>query len=193
MRSSWPRGLAGNCALQTLWLGNNGLGTAAVDELLEALAVNVTLTALDMSRLASDDNVQCAVKLVEGCTSLQRLSLNGKKLGPEGAGRLAEPLAGNSSLRTPSLYENGIGDVGTTRLGEVLASNSKLQTLYLSGNGIGNAGAAGLGEALAVRTGLNAYLSLNDNQIGAEGAGRLCAEIAKNGAILSVLLDRNKL
>ena len=120
-------GLASNRMLQTLHLqfqsifrrlrNSNRLGTAAVDKLVEVLAVNTTLTDLDLSGLDGDDTGECATKLVEGGTSLASLGLRNSKLGPEGCKLLSASLAGNTSLTNLDLDVNGIGDTTTARHG----------------------------------------------------------------------------
>ena len=81
-------------------------------------------------------------------STLTTLDLNSNKVGPVGAGRLAEALAINSTLIILDLSFNKVGDEGAGRLAEALATNSTLTTLNLYQNQVGDEGAGRLAEAL---------------------------------------------
>jgi len=173
-------GLARNRVLQTLNVHDNLLGPAAVDK----LAVNTTLTDLDLTIWPMDEPARCKSmpKLMEGCTSLASLAFRDMGLSPEVVVQLAASLAGNASLTRLDLCNDDIYDLGATKLGAALAINSKLLSLILSYNEIGDAGAAKLAEGLAENCVLQG-IDLGGNYISAEGVGLLCKGIAKNDTL----------
>jgi hypothetical protein len=86
------------------------MSEAEVRELAGALAVNTTLTMLDLRHNA---------------------------LGKKGGRAMGEALAVNTTLTQLDLGENALGEEGGRAMGEALAVNTTLTQLNLVGNGLG--------------------------------------------------------
>jgi len=78
------------------------------------------------------------------------------------AAAVAEILKSKTSVTSVSLQGNKIGDEGAKALAEALKVNSTVEKLYLHGCGIGDDGAAALAEALGSNTSLK-HLGLYAN------------------------------
>ena len=188
---SLSQALAVNSSLTNLDLSHIRIGDSGAASLSQALAVNSSLTHLDLR----ENSIGCygAASLSQALavnSSLTNLDLRWNSIGHSGAASLSQALAVNSSLTSLDLRENSIGDSGATSLSQALTVNSFLTSLDLSWNSIGYSGAASLSQALAVNSSLtNLYLSWNS--MGDSGATSLFQGLAVNSSLTNLGLSVN--
>ena len=153
--------------LERLNLSTNLLGPRSLAALADALRVNVTLEALDLSSnllcgvgfcgedeapvmtAAAPSTAEALARLCDALRSggVSSLSLADNGLGPHATALLARGLAGNASLTSLRLDGNDMADAGAAELAAVLGE-TQIATLGLEANGIGLEGAAKLTAAL---------------------------------------------
>ena len=185
--------LAVNTSLTTLDLSRNSIGAEGATSLSQALAVNTYLTTLDLSgNSIGDAGTTSLSQALAVNTSLTTLRLYGNSIGDEAATSLSQALAVNTSLTTLDLSANFIGDEGATSLSQALAVNTSLTVLYFSHISIGAEGATSLSQALAVNTSLTT-LNLSQNYIGAEAATLLSQALAVNTSLTTLDLSFNSI
>lgn len=102
---------------------------------------------------------------MESCP-LTSIDLRKLELGPSFAG-LADALRTNTRIHTMYLYKNVIGDERLAMLMDALAGNRTLTKLNICQNGL----TAGSALILSRNLGNLAYLDINNNFVGDEGAG----------------------
>ena len=68
--------------------------------------------------------------------SLVKLDLNGCRIGPAGAARLASSLEGNATVTQLLVWDNDIGDEGAAALGRMLRKNGALVEVIMDANDI---------------------------------------------------------
>jgi len=140
-----------NVCMRALDLSDNGLGSAGVRSLVDAL-------------------------LGGGAPALIILDLSQNQAGPDGAAALGELLAEQTKsecgLQTLRFDANAIGDKGAGQLASGLATNRSLKALHLCRNEVGCEGAGQMAPALAQNATLES-LSLEWNQIRADGCRAL--------------------
>ncbi|XP_068756018.1 protein NLRC3-like [Montipora capricornis] len=185
--------LAVNTSLTTLDLSHKYIGAEGATSLSQALAVNTSLTTLNLhdNSIGAEGATSLSQALAVN-TSLTALDLSFNSIGPEGATSLSQALAVNTSLTTLDLCNNSIGAEGATSLSQALAVNTSLTTLNLHYNSIGAEGAFSLSQALAVNTSLTT-LDLYENSIGAEGATSLSQALAVNTSLTTLDLSNNSI
>lgn len=150
--------------ITALRLGENNIGDAGIQFLVEALIAYPTLITLDLR----ENNIgglgaQFLAELLITNRTLTALDLEGNNIGDVDIRILAESLKRNASLIILNLRFNNINDTGLNYLAEALTTNKVLITLDLEGNNIGDAGAQVLATTLMTNTALVAlYLRLND-------------------------------
>jgi Leucine-rich repeat (LRR) protein len=186
-----------DATLKRLDLNGNGLNAQDIQELVKALATNITLTTLNVGGNQIGDEGAIALS---ANTTLTTLSVEGNQIGDKGA----KAIAANTTLTTLNLESNEIGVEGakalsanttltTLKIGEnkmgdeeakALAANTTLSTLNVENNYIGDEGA----KALAANTTLT-ELEIGYNQIGAEGATALSA----NTTLTTLKLESNQI
>ncbi|XP_068753910.1 nucleotide-binding oligomerization domain-containing protein 2-like isoform X2 [Montipora capricornis] len=185
--------LAVNTSLTTLDLSRNSIGCEGATSLFQALTRDTSLTALDLSSNSIGD--ECTTSLsqaITGNSSITGLYLSFNSIGAEGATSLSQALAVNTSLTTLNFYENSIGAEGATSLSQALALNTSLTTLDLSHSFIGAHVATSLSQALAGNTSLTT-LYLQYNSIGAEGATLLSQALGVNTSFTTLDLIENSI
>ena len=181
------------CALETLWLRENLMGTAGVQALSDALSRNGTLTGLSLGRNGINrEGGRLLAAALRRNTALTQLWLYGNELGDGGCSSLAESLLVNSTLRELYLGGNGITDLGAKDLGSMLGHNSALAKLELYRNDVTDAGASYLADGLRVNGGL-VDLNVRGNRIGPGGCTALVSALETNGTVGQIDLRENEL
>ncbi len=156
-------GDAGMCAVVSINLTGNKIGSVGCTSIFEALEVNSTLQHLKLGRngIYGDAAPAIAAALrVNG--TLQTLDLSNNTLGDEGAAAVGEGLRSSPALRVVDLSANHIGDDGAISLTEGVRASNSLSALTLTNNTIGDDGGLALCDAAAqsptlitLATGLN--------------------------------------
>ena len=183
--------LAVNTSLTTLDLSREYIGAEGATSLFQALAVNTSITTLKLSHISiGDAGATSLSQALAVNTSLTTLDLSREYICAERATSLFQGLAVNTSITTLKLSHNSIGDAGATSLSQALAVNTSLTTMDLPSNFIGDAGATSLSQALAVNTSLTT-LDLSWNSIGAEGATSLSQALSVNTSLTTMDLSSN--
>ena len=170
--------------------------------LAEALKINSSVTALDLSRsyigahgdpgvVGAHGAAALAGTLTEN-KSLRVLYLSCNTIGDPGADALADALTENKSLTELNLSYNNIGAPGAAALAGALTKNKSLRVLYLSGNTIGDPGADALADALTENKSLT-ELNLSYNNIGDPGAAALADALTKNKSLTVLNLSYNNI
>lgn len=143
--------------LTTLDLNNRKLDSHDIQQLVDALVTNTTLTTLNVEGNNIGDE---GAKALAANTILISLNIGYNQVGVKGA----KALAANTTLTTLNVGGNFIGDEGA----KALADNATLITLNVETNKISDNGARALATNITLTT-----LYLNNNLIGAEGAKAL--------------------
>ena len=132
-----------NVCMRALDLSDNGLGSAGVRSLVDALLGGGApkLIILDLSQnQAGPDGAAALGELLADQTKsecgLQTLRFDANAIGDKGAGQLASGLATNRSLRSLHLCRNEVGDEGAGQMAPALAQNATLESLSLEWNQI---------------------------------------------------------
>lgn len=197
-------------ALESLYIGGNGLGVAGGKALGAWLRSggpsSRSLKKLDLRY--NDIGGAGMMALCQGLSSsssssstntVQQLYVEGNGIGDEGAAALAELLVEqgnqqkeqhvkgveNVGLREVFLGANNIQALGARKLAASLYTNKQLFKLYLEGNNIGLEGANAFSavlEELNGDTGLR-KLFVDNNNIGKEGSKRLAETLNSGSAI----------
>lgn len=128
---------------------------------------------------------------LEKNTTLEKLSLSGSTLGPEGALMIVAALKMNSTLIYLDLTKTALGS-GAVFIAEALQRNTTLHTLVLSQNNLAMRSAAALAEMLQTNTGLHT-LDLSANNLGPRGAICIAEALKINSSLHTLNLEKNKL
>jgi Ran GTPase-activating protein (RanGAP) involved in mRNA processing and transport len=127
-----------------------------------------------------------------------QLHLGSNKIGPEGAGAIADSLRDNRFLTTCDVSWCGIGAEGARVFAESLrhapspAHEPRLWTvLNLGGNRIGDEGAGVIARAVADGSSTLQVLKLYKNKISSVGAVALAEAVAGNASLMSLSLTNN--
>ena len=186
--------LKGNKTLIALDLSGNDIGDPGATLIAASLQINTTLKFLDLSRNPSICN-HGAISLCEALKvnrTLTALNLSETGIGDAGIRSLAEVLKATSSLTSLLLSDVRISARSVRPIAEVLRVNSTLNCLDFQGNKVSIGGARLIAEGLELNTALK-YLNLSRNNIRASGA-QFLAEALKVNATLSILgLSKNDL
>ena len=170
--------------------GNEGarMSEAEGRELAGALAVNTTLTKLDLygNRLGEEGGRAMGEALAVN-TTLKKLDLHGNALGEEGWRAMGEALAVNTTLSQLNLCRNALGEEGGRAMGESLAVNTTLTQLDLGSNMFGPAGASAIAQALALNKTLTS-LDLRFNCIGDKGVRKIAKALQVNHVLTAMRL-----
>ncbi len=121
-----------------------------------------------------------------------RLDLCKQALGPEGLGRVAEALAGNTQVAHLLLGADQLGPEGAMIVADLARHHPSIETLYLGCNGIGPYGVRALADALADNDRVHA-LWLKRNALGVGGAAEVSRLLRANGRIRTLDLVSNGL
>ena len=177
--------MAVSISLMTLQLGANNIGDDGAKAFGAALAVNGSLTSLDLSNnnLAVETGYIRASKAQGSSFNVwNRVTYQGRKMTTSmgknrdgyiqlidfsGVKELASAIAVNGSLTSLNLYNNNIGNKGGKAIAKALAVNGSLTSLNLAQTGIGKEGSVVLAKALKVNSSLTS-LDLRFNDIDKE-------------------------
>ena len=165
-------------------------------ELAEVLAVNTTLTRLDLSKTWLGEEgvvgVQAIGQALTVNTTLTRLDLSHNSFGKKEVRATGEALALNTGLKHLDLSNLlGWGDGQAIKLiGQGLAVHKTLTTIRLSANIIGAKGAAAIAQAVKVNKALTS-LDLGFNRIGAKGAAQIAQALQVNNVLTTLHLYDN--
>ena len=144
-------------------------GGRDLQRLLEALHGNAHVDQLDLSWADVDAASAHHIPAALGKTSLRSLSLEGNRIGADGARSLSTALGKDSMISVLEIQHNKIGASGAEALAEALLSNVALRSLDLYDNDLGQDGAVAIIGALKNHPGL-VRLNLRFNRIGDVGA-----------------------
>ena len=179
------------CGLKTLKMRHARVNDRAVRVLLQALCVNTSVTALDLSHNLiggaaagrHDGGEMLATMLKENFT-LVSLDMAWNHLAHDSAIAVGRALEVNDALTALDVSYNALGDRGAQRCGWALRTNTTLRTLNLSHNGVADRAAIVLAGALRSRRGLPLVLKLRGNPVGAHG-GRALLRLLSSPACAS--------
>ena len=132
-----------HCQIERLDLGECGLTSDGVGEVVSGLSDNHSLRELDLigNQIGSEGDVAVATMLKTN-SSLERLSLGGCGIGSSGGVELGAALERNKTLRYLELSYNELGDDGVRGLSAGLENNSSLEELWLDDKSLGEEGVA---------------------------------------------------
>ncbi|KAL0055523.1 hypothetical protein WJX82_001476 [Trebouxia sp. C0006] len=162
--------LAANTSLVSICLGDDALGDAGVQELVDGIKENSTLQKLDLENKGiSSKGAASIAAAIHGHQSLQQLVLAHNHLSDEGV-RLLQPAL--ALLRRLDLRECNIGSQGAQCIATALRETDSLEVLRLDDNPLAEQGgstlAAGVWQCQSLRE-----LHLCNTGIGDEGLSRL--------------------
>ena len=206
-------------SLRTLILDSCGITSEGAVQLSAGLAVNKSLTRLELWRNPIGDiGAACIGNTIKTNAVLEHLEICDCEITSEGAVQLSAGLAVNKSLTRLELWRNPIGDIGAASIGDAiktnavlehldiawceiasegavqlsagLAVNKSLTRLKLHSNPIGDIGAASIGDAIKTNAVLD-YLDINVCEITSEGAVQLSAGLAVNKSLTKLELYSN--
>lgn len=182
--------LAVNFSLTYLDLRDNSIGEAGASSLSGALTKESSLTHLDLSNNSiSDSGAFSLSQALRVNRSLNYLNLRNNSIGDDGANSFWRALEINTSLTSLDLSQNLISCSGTSPH-SLLFARSSLSTLNLSSNHIKEAGAGCLLNALIENTSLKT-LDLSMNRIGVDGAFSVFRALGQNSSLLDLNLSEN--
>ena len=185
--------LAVNSSLTSLDLGWNRISDAGASSLSQVLTANSSLTILDLSwNIIGEAGASSLSQALTANSSLTSLDLRNNSIGISGASSLSQALTANSSLTSLNLRANGFGMLGAVSLSQALTANSSLTSLELGYNFIADAGAYCLSQALTANSSLTS-LDLRYNNIGEVGASSLSQALTANSSLTSLDLRGNRI
>ena len=170
--------------LQGLDLSENALGntcTKTLDALTHPVFAGVSRLSLDNNWLGMQCQIQLGLAL-PGLNRLQRVSLKGCCIGPDGMAAIADGLMGgsHSSLQSLNLACNALGERSMQLLVELTQACPRLEHLDIDHNPLGREGGVQLAAVLARSTSLRelkaSNCSLPDAAAVELGAG-LCSAV----------------
>lgn len=188
---------------------NNDLGDKGVVYLMNALEHNSKLLTLEVkdcgvheNRLNQIESILADRQMDSNFESLlERLrdddyrvtgiDLTGRRIGDEGAIRLAEALSDNTQVRQLWLRACQIGDEGAKALASCLEQNMAVVDLYLAKNVIGDEGLIAIADALGLSNLTLVTLELNDNRVGDRGIEALTRAMERNISVLEATFENN--
>ena len=189
--------LAGQEALEELFLCNNGLAADAGDLITEAL---LETTPTKLCRLHFHNNLLetagaiSLAPIVENSPKLEDFRFSSLRLGREGAVRICEALKERigSTLKHLNLSDNNFGEEGAEALTEALSNAPCLETLILNDALLGDDGVKLICEALAKGAPKLVSLNISGNEVGVEGAKGL-AKLLARGTLKELKAEDNEL
>jgi Ran GTPase-activating protein (RanGAP) involved in mRNA processing and transport len=189
---------SGRCALRSLSLHHNPLGSAGGRGLARALArKSCALNALDIGSTEQDtDSLVALAKAMAGNAALERVNLDNPRLfslDDEVTVHMTDVLVSASCrLRELSLGKHRIRCSGAAILAAALPRCRSLRTLSLRGNEISVQGACALAKVLLAPESSLAELDLEGNRVQDEGALAIGASLEfASSALTSLNLASN--
>ena len=170
------RALSANSSMRILSMSGCHLTTShcvCLGQLLRR-PIHCQIERLDLGECGlTSDGVGEVVSGLSDNHSLKELVLSGNQIGSQGAVAVATMLKTNSSLERLSLAECGIGSSGGVELGAALERNKTLRYLELSRNKLGDDGVRGLSAGLENNSSLEELRLYRDMSLGEEGVALL--------------------
>ncbi|CAM9219645.1 unnamed protein product [Ectocarpus fasciculatus] len=170
------------CKLQRLSLSNADVDDDECNSLMEALAGNVSVKALDLSHNMIGDKEtynfvrpdyttggEAVAEMIETNTTLSSLDLSWNSVRMASGVSLGESLAHNSALTELKVAHNSLADAGVQAIAQSLRSNGSLRLLDISFNNMKPRSAMVLANALLDNTSLD-HLMMSHNNVGRRGA-----------------------
>ncbi|CAM9700959.1 unnamed protein product, partial [Ectocarpus sp. 12 AP-2014] len=170
------------CKLQRLSLSNADVDDDECNSLMEALAGNVSVKALDLSHNMIGDKEtynfvrpdyttggEAVAEMIETNTTLSSLDLSWNSVRMASGVSLGESLAHNSALTELKVAHNSLADAGVQAIAQSLRSNGSLRLLDISFNNMRPRSAMVLANALLDNTCLD-HLMMSHNNVGRRGA-----------------------
>eukprot|EP00667_Euglena_gracilis_P004838 EG_transcript_4869 len=177
-----------NPVLTHLDLAFNSIGATHLLHICEALAVNTSLTSLnlEMTHLCGTDleefhpaALRGLGKALEGPSALATLNLRWNFLQAQGAEVLGRSLNANRSLTALDVGRNFLRDEGLAKLLEGLNNHPALTALGAAANNVTSIGATDLARWLQ-RSPQVRVLDMQDNYLGADGFASLANGIRES-------------
>ena len=128
-------------------MADNAIGDEGAIKLAEALALNGSLTSLELERNHIQDKGTTSLAYTLRRSKLRTLNLRSNGIGATGAIDLAVMLSYNTALTDLALSFNDIGNEGGMKLAEGLKHNTTLLELDICEAGLGGKSKACLREA----------------------------------------------
>ena len=167
------------------YLGSNGLGQDSTS-FVQLIPYLTSLQVLDLRYNDFGDNESVLKTLLKSCSRLEKLYLEGNRLGDTGVLALLESVKNSDCacchLRELYLGQNDIGPEGASTLAQALVNDGPLsacEKLYLEGNCIGPSGAQTFRQVLLEHkdTIRLQKLYVDNNQIGKQDSIALGAAL----------------
>lgn len=146
--------MAGSIKIQPLEKLTGAIAVDALDSFVAGLTTGPGARARATPFLPSPHScVTTSPPFLPGARMIERLSLDGRALGDNGAVAVASIIHSSPALHWLSLSANLIGDTGATAIIDAMArapgpTGGPLRTLYLAQNGIGDVGMVALARLL---------------------------------------------
>jgi len=169
-------------------LSSVALSPNQVEEISEVVSKNPVDSFSLRNAEMDDENVAKVKEALANSGNLKMLNLNLNKIGPSGAGHLADVVKNNSNLKMLMLHGNEIGDEGIGYLVDALLENTNVSTLDVGDCSIGDQGAFRIAELLENNNSIT-ELNISGNQISAKGWSAISDGIKKNSTIMTLSLD----
>ena len=185
--------IEGNSNLEAVHMHNVRLGSAAIEQLTNALNAHPKIKALtwDSHRFDQED-MSLICWLLENNTTLVKLKLSLCSAGIAGIEWLAHALTLNEALEEVEFNNCTLGNVGARALSRVILDNPRLRTLRLAWCNIKSPGTKHLASALTENTSLQ-DLDLRYNFMTNAGARYLADALRVNTSLKNLYLDENKI
>jgi hypothetical protein len=196
--------LRDNKSVQKLNLSGNLITEIGIGSIASMLAINSTLTNLDLSNNAlSDESMRIlSEQALKTNTSLnlKRLTLNQNTIGDKGIEFLVDAFIANLRLRLIEALElahNQLGDGGCEFIARLIDNQTQIGSVIMSVldigyNNIGNDGAKAIAKVMSSNKNIK-EINLEFNQIGYQGTKDLAFCCVKNTKIEKLVLGGNRL
>lgn len=185
-------GLKVNTSIEELRIDRNNIGDVGAKHIAWSMKVNTTITNLDLSlnRIA-DEGIKslCESVALNKLSNLTHLHLRLNKITDLGVAAIAKLLTSSTPLETLNLAFNRF--TGLQHIADALTTNKTLKTLILRSNNVGDK-VKYLCESLQSNSTLT-FLDLANIGLDNSGLKHLGAALAKNSALKSLNIQRNKI
>ena len=149
-----------NTSLKTLYIGGDSIDTSVANSLSDAVTDHPSLNVLFLVKCGLN-NAEILRRLLEACTRLIHLGIDGEKLGCEAVRILGEFICNNYPLKHLNLTSSKISDNDALVLASALKKNTNLLSLNLKKNDIADEGGKALLKALYDQTSMYTIIESN--------------------------------
>ncbi|CAM9606226.1 unnamed protein product, partial [Phaeothamnion confervicola] len=184
----------GDCRLRRLVLRSADVDDDECCSLMGAVAVNISLECLDVSRngIGGNENLnvlhpdlvtggEAVADMLERNCHLRSLDLSWNCIRLASACAIGRALLNNSTLTELNLAYNAFADVAAQELGDSLACSTSLVSVDVSYNGVTPAAAMVIGNACKAHPTLT-RLNLDGNSLGRVGSAAVMTALRKSNA-----------